>query len=164
MAGTPVQRRLAAILAADIVGYSRMMDADEAGTIGIVKALREDILEPRVRAHGGRVFKTMGDGFLIEFPSAVGATQCAVAIQDAADAVTLRIGINLGDVVIEGEDIFGDGVNVAARLEAICGPGEIYVSAVVRDQIEGKVEAGIHDETLIPAFKIDKIRVFGKRF
>ena len=152
MAEAPVHRRLAAIVAADIVGYSRMMDGDEAGTIGAVKALREDILAPRVAENGGRVFKTMGDGFLIEFPSAVGATRCALQIQQAleanasaSDGITLRIGINLGDVVIEGDDVFGDGVNVAARLEGLCEPGEIYVSAVVRDQIDGKVDAPLAD-------------------
>ena len=126
MADNPVERRLAAILAADVVGYSKMMGEDEAGTLSLVRALRDDLIEPKIAEHKGRLFKVMGDGFLAEFPSVVNAVACAVAIQKAVVArntdlpedrrMELRIGVNLGDVIAEGDDIFGDGVNVAARI------------------------------------------------
>ncbi len=130
--GTPaqpegVERRLAAILAADVVGYSRLMAVDEAGTHARLKALRRDFIEPAIAAHHGRIVKLMGDGALVEFASVVDAVQCALEIQrgvaertaDVADdqRIRFRIGINLGDVIIEGDDIYGDGVNIAARLE-----------------------------------------------
>ena len=123
------ERKLAAILAADVVGYSRLVGADEAGTIARLKALRKEFIEPLVAEYRGRVVKLMGDGALIEFASAVDAVECAVAIQqgvaerEAAEPadrrIRFRIGINLGDVVVEGEDLLGDGVNIAARLEAL---------------------------------------------
>jgi adenylate cyclase len=124
-------RRLAAILAADVVGYSRMMGADEAGTLAALKRHRETLFNPAVAAHNGRVVKLVGDGTLVEFSSVVEAVKCAMAIQRAVKAearsdgngVMLRIGINLGDVIIDGDDIYGDGVNVAARLESIADPG-----------------------------------------
>src|SRR5262245_13569505 len=134
MAEERVQRRLAAILAADVVGFSRMMEADESGTLAALKRRRTDVLEPLVAKHQGRVFKVTGDGVLVEFASAVNAVQCAVDLQrDMAGAngkqsdahqIVLRIGINLGDVVVEGGDLYGDGVNVAARLEALAEPGQ----------------------------------------
>src|SRR5262249_51443749 len=127
------RRRLAAILAADVVGYSRMMQADEAGTLAILKSRRSEILQPLVAKHHGRVVKLMGDGMLVEFASAVDAVECAVQLQEAMQAansglpedrrIVLRVGINLGDVIVEGSDLYGDGVNVAARLEALAEPG-----------------------------------------
>ncbi len=126
MANGRAQRRLAAILAADVVGYSRLMGADEAGTLARLKALRAELFEPSAEAHQGRIFKTTGDGVLVEFASAVDAVEHAVEVQQAlarreADVaedrrIVLRIGINLGDIIVEGDDIFGDGVNIAARL------------------------------------------------
>jgi adenylate cyclase len=131
MAEKQVQRRLAAILAADVVGYSRLMEQDETGTLTALKARRKEVLKPLVARHHGRIFKTTGDGVLVEFASAVNAVECAVALQrrmaDANGAlpaekrIELRIGINLGDVVVEGGDLFGDGVNVAARLQPLAG-------------------------------------------
>jgi adenylate cyclase len=130
-----VQRRLAAVLAADVVGYSRLMAADEAGTLAELNALRQDIVDPKIGEHGGRIVKLMGDGALVEFASVVDAVECAVAIQQAMAArnvhrpedrrIVFRIGINVGDIIIEGDDIFGDGVNVAARLEGLAEPGGI---------------------------------------
>ncbi len=134
-----MERRLAAILAADIVGYSRLMRADEEGTLARLKALRAELFDPQVAEHHGRIVKTTGDGALVEFASAVDAVRCAVAIQEglaereagvAEDcALTMRLGINLGDIIIEGDDIYGDGVNLAARLEGLAEPGGICLSA-----------------------------------
>ena len=141
MAQERVQRRLAAILAADMVGYSRLMRADEEGTIERQKTLRRDLIDPEITGHGGRIVKTMGDGLLVEFPSVVDAVNCAVAVQGAMSdreasvpedlRIRYRVGINLGDIVIEGEDIFGDGVNVAARLEGLAEPGGVCISDMV---------------------------------
>src|SRR5215468_10098704 len=135
MADERVKRRLAAILAADVVGYSRLMEQDETGTLGVLKARRKGVLEPLVAKHHGRIFKVTGDGVLVEFGSAVNAVQCAVELQQAMAAanggepegrhVVLRIGVNLGDVMVEGGDIYGDGVNIAVRLEALAEPGGI---------------------------------------
>ena len=140
-----VERRLVAILAADVVGYSRLMAADEKGTYERLRALRRDFIDPEIAAHHGRVVKLMGDGALIEFGSVVDAVELAVAIQrgmaerNAAlppeRRIEFRIGINVGDVIIEGEDIFGDGVNVAARLEGIAEPGGICVSGRVQEDV-----------------------------
>jgi TolB-like protein/class 3 adenylate cyclase/Flp pilus assembly protein TadD len=145
------QRRLAAILAADVVGYSRLMQLDEAGTLAALQARWKDVLSPAVARHLGRVVKVMGDGVLVEFGSAVDAVECAVALQAgfflANDGVPenrrvqLRIGINLGDVIVQGGDLYGDGVNIAARLEAIAEPGSVCISASVHDQVRGKVAA-----------------------
>ncbi|TNF64385.1 MAG: tetratricopeptide repeat protein [Rhodobacteraceae bacterium] len=136
-------RRLTAILVADVAGFSRLMAQDEARTLAALRRLRSEVLEPSLRAHGGRLIKTMGDGFLAEFPSAVGAVSCALAIQGATDdgEIRLRIGINVGDVVVEGEDILGDGVNVAARIEPLAPVGGIAISGVAHDAITGKVAA-----------------------
>jgi class 3 adenylate cyclase len=127
-----MQRRLAAILAADVVGYSRLMGRDEAGTLLALKARRKDILQPLLVTHAGRIIKLMGDGALVEFASAVGAVECAVELQAAMAAanadvhrdswILLRVGINLGDVIVEGSDLYGGGINIAARLEAIAEP------------------------------------------
>ena len=150
-----VERRLAAIVAADVVGYSRLMGEDEAGTLARLGALRRDLIDPKVANHKGRIVKTTGDGLLIAFPSVVEAVACAVAVQhDMAEhnssvpedrRIEFRVGINLGDVIIEGDDIHGDGVNVAARLEALATPGGIYISGVVHEQVRGRLEIGFAD-------------------
>jgi adenylate cyclase len=147
-----VERKLAAILAADVVGYSRLMAVDEAGTHARLKALRRDFIEPAIAARHGRIVKLMGDGALVEFASVVDAVQCALEIQrgvaertaDVADdqRIRFRIGINLGDVIIEGDDIYGDGVNIAARLEGLAEPGGIVISGTALDHAKNKVEAG----------------------
>lgn len=137
------RRRLAAIFAADVVGFSRMMEADEAATLALLRAARGEVFDPAFADHGGRVVKMTGDGFLVEFGSAVDAVRCALAVQEALAArgreITFRIGINLGDIVAEGDDIYGDGVNVAARLEALAPPGGIAIAGAVHEQITGKV-------------------------
>jgi len=150
-----VQRRLAAILAADVVGYSRLMEADEAGTLAALKARRKGVLDPLVSKHQGRIFKTTGDGVLIEFVSAVNAVQCAVDLQQGMAAanvgqpddlhIVLRLGVNLGDVMVEGSDLYGDGVNIAARLEALAEPGGMLVSGTAFDHIKSKVKVGFDD-------------------
>jgi adenylate cyclase len=147
--------RLAAILVADVVGYSRLMEADEAGTLAALKERRKTILEPGVKDHGGRIVKLMGDGLLIEFASAVNAVTAAIELQKKmAEAnegmpeprrIILRIGINLGDVIDEGADIYGEGVNIAARLEALAEPGGLCISAKVYDEVRGKVAAAMED-------------------
>ena len=143
-------RRLAAILAADVVGFSSMMERDEEGTLRLLKATQRDLIEPRVREHHGRIVKTTGDGFLIEFGSPLDAVRCALEVQEAVsadgepggseEALRFRMGINLGDIIIEEDgDIYGDGVNVAARLEQIAEPGAICISGKVFDEVEGKL-------------------------
>ncbi len=148
-------RRLAAILAADVVGYSRLVGEDEEGTIARLKELREEVIEPSIARHGGRIVKLMGDGVLIEFPSAVEAVLNAIEVQRDVAArndrvpekrrITFRVGVNLGDIIIDGDDILGDGVNIAARLEALAEPGGICVSAKVHDEVNGKIDAGFGD-------------------
>jgi TolB-like protein/class 3 adenylate cyclase len=148
-------RRLAAILAADVAGYSRLMGADEEGTHERLKALRCELVDPKIAEHRGRIVKTTGDGLLVEFASVVDAVRCAVEVQQAmpkqdvgvaADKrMKLRIGINLGDVIVEGDDIYGDGVNIAARLEALAEPGGICISRVVREQVRDKVPYSFED-------------------
>ena len=151
MSGT---RKLVAILAADVVGYSRLMGEDEAGTAKLVRERRE-AATPIVRALGGRVVKTTGDGVLLEFPSVVAAVECAIAIQKMmaarnaslpeAKRILYRVGVNLGDILIEGDDILGDGVNVAARLEGICEPGGVCLSGSAYDQVRGRIAAEFVD-------------------
>jgi TolB-like protein/class 3 adenylate cyclase/Tfp pilus assembly protein PilF len=148
-------RRLAAILAADVAGYSRLMGADEEGTHERLKAHRRELLEPKIKDHRGRIVKNTGDGFLAEFASVVDAVRCAVEVQRAMvdrepevpedRRISFRIGINLGDVIVEDDDIFGDGVNVAARLEALAEPGGLCVSRMVRDQIRDKLPYAFQD-------------------
>lgn len=151
-----MERRLAAILAADLVGYSRLMGADEEGTLVRLQALRASVLEPGVAAHRGRIVKTTGDGMLAEFASALDAVNCAIAFQRtlagqargiAADQrLDLRIGINVGDVIFERDDIYGDGVNIAARLEGIARPGGICISRTVHDHVGSRADLGFrHD-------------------
>jgi adenylate cyclase len=145
----PVERRLAAILAADVAGYSRLMGADEEGTLERLKAHRRELVDPKIKEHRGRIVKTTGDGMLVEFPSVVDAVRCAAEVQRAMvdrnaevpedQRITFRIGINLGDVIVDGDDIYGDGVNIAARLEGQAEPGGICISRVVRDQIRDKL-------------------------
>jgi TolB-like protein/class 3 adenylate cyclase len=145
-----VERRLAAILAADVAGYSRLMERDEAGTVARLKAIRQELVEPVLARHGGRFVDLKGDGAIVEFGSAVAAVEAAVAIQRAmaereaerseAERIRYRIGINLGDVVVDGPDIYGDGVNVAARIEGLCEPGGVWVAARVYDPVKGKLD------------------------
>ena len=150
-----VERRLAAILAADVVGYSRLMEADETGTLARMRAVRAELMGPALEKCRGRVIKTAGDGFLVEFPSVTDAVRCAADFQramasrtedvPAASALHFRIGINVGDVIVEENDIFGDGVNIAARLESLAEPGGIYVSAAVRDQVGDRLDIAFED-------------------
>ncbi|MCA1369751.1 tetratricopeptide repeat protein [Bradyrhizobium sp. BRP14] len=147
-----MQRKLAAVLAADVVGYSRLMEVDEADTVVRLGTTRENMIDPKIAAHNGRVVKLMGDGELIEFPSVVDAVRCAVEIQQAmsecneelpADKrLEFRIGVNLGDVIVEGQDIYGDGVNLAARLEELADPGGVLISGTAYDQVERKLDYG----------------------
>ena len=147
MAEDRVQRRLVAILAADMVGYSRLMEADETGTIARQKAHRAELVDPEIAAHGGRIVKTTGDGMLVDFPSVVDAEKCATTIQRAMAEreaqvpedrrIRYRVGVNLGDIVIDGDDILGDGVNIAARLEGLAAPGGVCISDVVQQSVVG---------------------------
>ena len=147
-------RRLAAIMAVDVVGYSRLMGEDEAATARAVREHRE-AARPVVAGLGGRIVKTTGDGLLLEFPSVIAAVECAVAIQtlmaernaDVPEAkrVVYRIGVNLGDVLIEGDDILGEGVNIAARLEAICEPGGVLISGAAHDHVRGRIDVEFAD-------------------
>ncbi|HKN09517.1 MAG TPA: adenylate/guanylate cyclase domain-containing protein [Pseudomonadota bacterium] len=142
-------RRLAAILAADVAGYSRLMGADEEGTLERLKSLRRELVDRKIAEHRGRIVKTTGDGLLAEFPSVVDAVRCAVEVQQAmperntgigADhPIELRIGINLGDVIVEGDDLYGDGVNIAARIEALADPGGVFVSNTVHDHVRDRL-------------------------
>ncbi|HWD36427.1 MAG TPA: adenylate/guanylate cyclase domain-containing protein, partial [Casimicrobiaceae bacterium] len=142
---------MTAILAADVVGYSALMERDESGTLQKLKANRASLFEPCVARHGGRIVKLMGDGALVEFASVVAAVDCAHEIQQAIDADTAgspiryRIGINLGEVIVEGDDLYGDGVNVAARLQTLAEPGGVAISGSVRDQVAGKIAAELED-------------------
>jgi adenylate cyclase len=155
MAGETVQRRLAAILVADVAGYSRLMERDETGTLAALKNHRKTILQPVVSRHHGRIVKLMGDGVLVDFASAVNAVACAVDLQkqlaiangDLPDdkRIELRIGINLGDVLVEGSDLYGEGVNIAARLEGLAEPGRIIVSETIVSHVRGKVAFGFED-------------------
>jgi adenylate cyclase len=155
MAEERTQRRLAAILAADVVGYSRLMEADETGTLATLKSRRKEVLEPLIARHHGRIFKVTGDGVLVDFASAVNAVQCAVELQEKfgtanagiseARHIVLRIGVNLGDVMVEGSDLYGDGVNIAVRLEGIAEPGGIVVSGTAYDHLKNKLKVGFDD-------------------
>ena len=150
MAEDRVERRLAAILAADVAGYSRLMGIDEEGTLADLKGHTRAVLDPKITEHRGRIVKTTGDGLLVEFASVVDAVRCAVDIQrqmaernvevPAERRIEFRIGLNVGDIIIDDKDIYGDGVNIAARLEALAAPGGICVSRVVRDQVRDKLD------------------------
>jgi adenylate cyclase len=150
MAEARLERRLAAIMAADVVGYSRLMERDETGTFARLKRLRHDVIEPLLARHGGRFVDLKGDGAVVEFGSVVEAVEAAVEMQQALGAqdpdepeerrIRYRIGINLGDVIVEGGTIYGDGVNVAARIESLCEPGGVWLSRSVYNQVRGKLE------------------------
>ena len=141
-----MERRLAAIVAADVVGYSRLMGEDEAGTLAALKAHRAECVDPAIAARGGRLVKLMGDGALVEFPSVVDAVECAVAVQQGMaernadvperERIAFRIGVNLGDIIIEGDDIYGDGVNLAARIQEVAAPGGVALSDIAHQQVE----------------------------
>ena len=149
------QRRLAAIVSADVVGYSLLMGRDDSATLAGLKAHRRELIDPKIAEYGGRIVKTTGDGLLLEFPSVVDAVRCAVDVQrgmaernagvPAEQRIEFRIGINVGDIIIDGDDIFGDGVNVAARLQTLADPGGICVSRVVRDQVLDKLSFAFED-------------------
>jgi adenylate cyclase len=167
-----VERRLAAILAADLVGYSRLMGADELGTLRALKTIRRDHVDPTIAAYGGHIVKTTGDGLLVDFPSVVDAVACGVTIQrkvlerNAAVAedkrLVFRIGINIGDIIVDGKDIFGDGVNIAARLESICEPGGLCISEIARDQVRDKLPLTFSDLGEQQVKNIARpVRVFG---
>src|ERR1700756_5419600 len=148
-------RRLAAILAADVAGYSRLRGADEEGTLERLKALRGELVDPKITEHHGRIVKTTGDGLLVEFASVVDAVRCAVAVQQAMperntgvpadNRIELRIGINLGDVIVEGDDLYGDGVNIAARIEALADGGGVFVSKTVHDHVRDRLPLVFED-------------------
>jgi class 3 adenylate cyclase len=148
-------RRLAAILAADVAGHSRLMGADEEGTLERLKALRRELLDPKIAEHKGRVVKTTGDGVLVEFASVVDAVRCAVAVQQAMPErnagvetdkrIELRMGINLGDVIVEDDDLYGDGVNIAARIEALADAGGVFVSNTVHDHVRDRLPFAFED-------------------
>ncbi len=150
-----VQRRLAAILAADVVSYGRLMGADEMGTLEALKAHRRELIDPAIAAHHGRIVKTTGDGALVEFASVVDAVGCAVVIQrrmvnrnagvEDDKRIIFRIGINVGDIIIDEDDIYGDGVNIAARLETLCEPGGLCISRAANDQIRDKLSLAFAD-------------------
>ena len=150
-----MERRLAAILVADVVGYSRLIRADEEGTLTALKAVRSDLIDPRIAEHNGRIVKLMGDGMLAEFRSAVDAVRAAIEVQDSLalrnagfprdKRIELRVGVNLGDVVIDGTDIQGDGVNVAARLEGLANPGEVCISEAVHEQVRNRLDLVFED-------------------
>ncbi len=155
MTGERIQRRLAAILAADVAGYSRLMGEDEEGTLSALTGHRAELIEPCLAEHGGRLVKTTGDGLLVEFASAVDAVRCAIAFQEGMRVrnagiaedhrIRFRIGLNLGDVMVQDDDVFGDGVNIAARLEALAEPDRIVVSGKIHDEARGKVDAAFDD-------------------
>jgi adenylate cyclase len=153
VAGGRTERRLAAILAADVVGYSRLMGVDEVGTLAALKSRRNDIVDPAIAEHRGRIVKTTGDGMLVEFASAVDAVTCALDVQSkmaernsgAPTKIVFRIGINIGDIIIDGDDIFGDGVNIAARIEAECEPGGVYLSEDAFRQVRAKTDFSFDD-------------------
>ena len=153
---TAEQRRLAAIVSADVAGYSRLMGRDESGTLAALKALRREVVDPRIAKHNGRIVKTTGDGLLLEFASVVDAVRCVIEVQTAmaektADVpedrrIAFRIGVNIGDIIIDGDDIFGDGVNVAARLQEIAPPGGVCVSGRVHDDVRDRLDATFADD------------------
>ena len=171
MAEERINRKLAAILAADVVGYSRLMAADEAGTLAALKRHREMVFDPAVAGHNGRIVKLIGDGTIVEFGSVVDAVNCALSVQSSNGVlpdealrqpkIVLRIGINLGDVIIEGDDIYGDGVNIAARLEPLAEPGGICVSSIVNESIGNRIDVRFQDGGDVSVKNIDRpIRIW----
>src|SRR5258705_10264936 len=162
VSGERVERRLAAVLAADVAGYSRLMGADEEGTLARLKAVRKALVDPTIAAHRGRIVKTTGDGMLVEFASAVDAVRGAVEVQTGMaehnasvpqdTRIEFRIGIHVGDIMVDDNDIFGDGVNIAARLEAMAEPGGVCISNDDYRQVRAKAGIGCYD-TLLQALK-----------
>ncbi|MFI4947917.1 MAG: adenylate/guanylate cyclase domain-containing protein, partial [Alphaproteobacteria bacterium] len=156
MAEKRVERRLTAILAADVVGYSRLIGEDEEGTLAALRALRRELVDPGIAEHKGRIVKTTGDGLLVEFASVIDALSCAAEMQrrvaernepiPAERRLQFRIGVHQGDIVVEGDDILGDGVNIAARLEALAEPGGICVSARVQEDAAGRLDLAFEDQ------------------
>src|SRR5437016_13730407 len=150
-----MERRLTAILAADVVGYSRLMGANESGTLAALDTLRSDFVDPKITEHQGRIVKVTGDGMLVEFPSVVNAVACATELQRGIrkrnagvpqdHRIEFRMGVNVGDVIVQGDEIFGDGVNVAARLESIATPGGITISGPVRDHLGNRLDLAFED-------------------
>src|SRR5271155_2300412 len=175
MAEARVERRLAAVLAADVAGYSRLMGADEEGTLAALKAHQRELLDPKIAEFRGRIVKTTGDGLLIEFGSVVDATHCAMDVQRSMAGrnvsvppdkrLEFRIGINVGDVIVEDNDIFGDGVNVAARLEGIAEPGGIVISAGAHDAVINRIKAEFRDLGALSLKNIERpVRAFQVMF
>ena len=171
MAEERIKRKLAAILATDVVGYSRLMASDEEGTLAALKRHRQMVFEPAVAAHHGRIVKLIGDGTIVEFASVVDAVNCALSVQRSGSSlqaenlhqpkIVLRIGINLGDVIIEGDDIYGDGVNIAARLEPVAEPGGICISSIVNESIGNRIDVRFQDGGQINVKNIDRpIRIW----
>ena len=171
MAHEGIERRLAAILSVDVVGYSRLMGADETGTLEALKAHRAEFVDPKIARHHGRIVKLMGDGALVEFASVVDAVECAIVLQRGMAErnrgvaeerrIEFRIGINVGDIIVEGDDIYGDGVNVAARIEALANPGGICISRAARDQVRDKLDITLDDMGEVEVKNIARpIRVF----
>jgi adenylate cyclase len=170
-------RRLAAILAADVAGYSRLMGADEEGTLERLNALRRELFDPKIATHRGPIVKTTGDGLLVEFASVVDAVRCAVAVQQAMpdrhiglaaeNRIELRIGINLGDVIVEGDDLYGDGVNIAARIEALADAGGVFVSNTVHDHVRDRLPFVFEDlgeqqvKNIARPVRIYRVRLLG---
>ena len=171
MAEERIKRKLAALLATDVVGYSRLMASDEEGTLAALKRHRQMVFEPAVAAHHGRIVKLIGDGTIVEFASVVDAVNCALSVQRSGSSlqaenlhqpkIVLRIGINLGDVIIEGDDIYGDGVNIAARLEPVAEPGGICISSIVNESIGNRIDVRFQDGGQINVKNIDRpIRIW----
>ena len=165
MTEAQTHRRLAAILAADVVGYSRLMAGNEGGTLAALKHFRESLFNPAVASHNGRIVKLIGDGTLVEFASVVDAVECAVHVQNSVAArvlspgepgIQLRIGINLGDVIIDGDDIYGDGVNVAARLEPLADPGGVCISSIVHEGVGNRIDNAFQDCGRVQVKNIDR--------
>jgi adenylate cyclase len=175
LTGERVVRRLAAILAADVVGYSRLMGRDENGTLTRLKAHRTERLEPMLARHGGRLVKLTGDGALVEFSSAVDALGAAIEFQEAMTeankaqpkdtAIVFRVGLHLGDLIVDGDDLYGDGVNVAARLEAEAPPGGIVISGNMHDAVAGRLNANFDDLGALSLKNIERpVQAFGVRW
>src|SRR5215475_10198517 len=172
MAGERVERRLAAVLAVDVAGYSRLMGADEVGTLQALKAHRRELIDPSIASFRGRIVKTTGDGMLVEFASAVDAVTFAMTVQSsmqernssAALPITFRVGINVGDIIIDGDDIFGDGVNLAARVENECEPGGVYLSDDAFRHVQGKTPYVFEDVGERSLKNIDRaVRIYAVR-
>ena len=173
MSGNRVERRLAAVLAADVAGYSGLMGTDEVGTLEALKTHRRELIDPTIAAHKGRIVKTTGDGMLVEFASAVDAVTCAMSFQEgmaernsgrSRSHIVFRIGINVGDIIIDGEDIFGDGVNVAARVESECEPGGVYLSGNAFEQVRGKTPFTFDDHGEKKLKNIDRpVRIYAAK-